>query len=420
MTDTTTPSVCPNCQHPHHLPGTECSTPVHHGPSHWHRCLCLARPGAALSCPPQMTCQGGTLGYADIWYLQHGHVLVGEDGTIAPGVFETGVASVGFPSGPDIAAAAPASVVVPAADRAADVDPVRCPLCPDARILDTPAQARNHFATVHPEQRLVGSGPWPLLANREQPADRAALRDRIADGQGEPAELRDLPREVRRLVHAVDRMRGDWAESSDERRAELWRTLHDASDAVWNRPLSVLPAPADRAAEELAKRVTRAIFALKSPAPPGSEHYRAGWDDGLEAAMDAARDAVVDRVAAETPPAETLDDDEGLRAKVDDATSTLRRIRSAIRTLKEQGATGRTYHQVITNALAGPRPDEVPEPETEADIVREHVTTVHLIGEQLTHVESWLWKRLAEVRAELPAVVARPGKDTETPQPKEA
>jgi hypothetical protein len=73
-------TACPNCSHPHHLPGTECQTPVHHGPNHWHLCLCLARPGAALSCPPQMACQGGTLGYADVWYLQHGHMLVGEDG----------------------------------------------------------------------------------------------------------------------------------------------------------------------------------------------------------------------------------------------------------------------------------------------------------------------------------------------------
>jgi hypothetical protein len=58
---------------------------------------------------------------------------------------------------------------------------------------------------------------------------------------------------------------------------------------------------ADRAADELAKTVTRAIFALKSPAPPGSEHYRAGWDDGLEAAIDAARDAVLRRMAGEAP-----------------------------------------------------------------------------------------------------------------------
>lgn len=46
---------------------------------------------------------------------------------------------------------------------------IRCPLCPDARPLDTPAEARDHFATQHPEQQLVGPGPWPLLGNREQP-----------------------------------------------------------------------------------------------------------------------------------------------------------------------------------------------------------------------------------------------------------
>lgn len=43
----------------------------------------------------------------------------------------------------------------------------------------------------------------------------------------------------------------------------------------------------------MAQHVARAIFALKSPLPAGSEHYRSGWDDGLEAAMDAARDAVL-------------------------------------------------------------------------------------------------------------------------------
>jgi len=52
--------------------------------------------------------------------------------------------------------------------------------------------------------------------------------------------------------------------------------------------------------------------------------------------------------------------------------------------------------------------DEEP---TEEQIVRDHVTTVHLIGEQLTTVESWLWKRLAEVRAEPSAAVPQPGKE---------
>lgn len=41
-----------------------------------------------------------------------------------------------------------------------------------------------------------------------------------------------------------------------------------------------------------ARRVAvRAIHALKSPPPEGSEHYRSGWDAGLEAAMDAVREA---------------------------------------------------------------------------------------------------------------------------------
>jgi hypothetical protein len=38
-------------------------------------------------------------------------------------------------------------------------------------------------------------------------------------------------------------------------------------------------------------------------------------------------------------------------------------------------------------------------PPTEEQVVRDHVTTVHLIGEQLTDIEAWLWERLADVRA---------------------
>jgi hypothetical protein len=52
---------------------------------------------------------------------------------------------------------------------------------------------------------------------------------------GEPRELAMLPVEVRQLVHAVDHMRDHWAEASEERRAELWRKVHEANDRVWNR-----------------------------------------------------------------------------------------------------------------------------------------------------------------------------------------
>ncbi|WP_199572695.1 hypothetical protein [Streptomyces murinus] len=56
---------------------------------------------------------------------------------------------------------------------------------------------------------------------------------------------------------------------------------------------AVVSPPPSRAAEEVAKHVTRSIFALKTPSPDGSAHYQSGWDDGLEAAMDAAQDAVL-------------------------------------------------------------------------------------------------------------------------------
>ena len=57
-----------------------------------------------------------------------------------------------------------------------------------------------------------------------------------------------------------------------------------------------------------------------------------------------------------------------------------------------------------------PQQPEAEEP-TEEQIVREHVTTVHLIGEQLAAVESWMWERLAEIRAVAPAVVAQPDEE---------
>ncbi|MFD4921182.1 hypothetical protein ACFWNE_07660 [Streptomyces goshikiensis] len=83
-----TSALCPDCQHEAHgLGDRECETAVHHGPSRMHRCLCLARPGAQTACPPQLDCQGGTLGYADIWCLQRGQSLRAVDGrTITPDI----------------------------------------------------------------------------------------------------------------------------------------------------------------------------------------------------------------------------------------------------------------------------------------------------------------------------------------------
>jgi hypothetical protein len=57
---------------------------------------------------------------------------------------------------------------------------------------------------------------------------------------------------------------------------------------------------------------------------------------------------------------------EQVRAKADEATATLRRVRSALATLKERGAVGRAYYRAITEALAGPCPDGTEQPTTEA------------------------------------------------------
>ena len=65
---------CPFCGHEPHLPGIECRTPIFHKPSGpHHMCLCLARSGATWACPPQMTCQGGAVGYVDLWKAQQRH-----------------------------------------------------------------------------------------------------------------------------------------------------------------------------------------------------------------------------------------------------------------------------------------------------------------------------------------------------------
>jgi hypothetical protein len=43
-----------------------------------------------------------------------------------------------------------------------------------------------------------------------------------------------------------------------------------------------------------ADRAVKAIWAMNSPEVPGSEHYRSGWADGLEAAMVTLRRLIMD------------------------------------------------------------------------------------------------------------------------------
>jgi hypothetical protein len=58
----------------------------------------------------------------------------------------------------------------------------------------------------------------------------------LGAGDSEVPELATLPPEVRRLVHAVDRMRDSWNNPDGKwTNDELWRHLHLCNDAVWGR-----------------------------------------------------------------------------------------------------------------------------------------------------------------------------------------
>ncbi|MFF5891202.1 hypothetical protein ACFY72_20825 [Streptomyces globisporus] len=71
----------------------------------------------------------------------------------------------------------------------------------------------------------------------------------------------------------------------------------------------------------------------------------------------------------------------------------------------------------LLGTTTGAGPDAEPEPLTEEQLIRQHVTTVHLIGDQLADVESWLWQRLADARDTTPpAAPAAPEEPTPAPQ----
>ncbi|MDX2954571.1 hypothetical protein [Streptomyces caniscabiei] len=199
---------------------------------------------------------------------------------------------------------AAASVVVPAADRAAPVLTAE-----EARALAEDLGYQLYRA----QDALAFVGECCDIADREQrpvttadvrewlkgarcgrqvavdAADRAALRDRIAE---------ELAARFTSGAEYTQGMRVAF-EGPDGGPATRMVTPFEAAEAV----LAVLPAPADRAAvlEEAADKLAEFI-ALHGP----TSRTVAGWT-GAEAFLRrmAAESAAVDRVAAETPPAET-------------------------------------------------------------------------------------------------------------------
>jgi hypothetical protein len=234
---------------------------------------------------------------------------------------------------------AASAAVVPAADRAALLGAAEIGTKPDLNVTRLPDAA--------------------LIADEQvRPADRAALRDR-----------------VRRAVCEAE----GFAWDSDMLEPDEYG---EVADAV----LAVLPAPADRAAvlTEAADKLAEFI-ALHGP----TSRTVAGWT-GAEAFLRrlAVESAVVDRVAAETPPAETEAHPPTTTWKVESP----RRDQWASwgATYDERDWAQERYESATANAPARP-----------FRLVR--ATTTYTVEAEHT-----------------PAVEAQPGKDTETPQPKEA
>ncbi|MFD5975532.1 hypothetical protein [Streptomyces bacillaris] len=102
----------------------------------------------------------------------------------------------------------------------------------------------------------------------------------------------------------------------------------------------------------------------------------------------AAPPAPADRAAVLREAAEAVDNTEFPNEYVDLFDNGARWASRLLRRLADDAAAG----------VQPPTEGEEPEPLTEAQIIRQHVTTVHLIGDQLADVESWLWQRLADAR----------------------
>lgn len=81
------------------------------------------------------------------------------------------------------------------------------------------------------ESPVVGYVPFVECGTPDLP-----VAPNLGAGDSEAPELATLSPEVRRLVHAVDRMRDSWNNPDGKwTNDELWRHLHGCNEAVWGR-----------------------------------------------------------------------------------------------------------------------------------------------------------------------------------------
>jgi hypothetical protein len=217
-----------------------------------------------------MTCQGGALGYGDIWYLQRGHSLSSANGVITPEVLATTpTPSAAAPSAPD--------------DRAALLQRI-------AKAVQGVLPMSSSLACD-----VVADA---VLAVLPEPADGADLRRKLASSErirenadfhlGQEMARRQLAeKETARLRAVVARLR-QMTDHWEQQLPEVIRTpaVVSAIRAVLERAETEPSAPADRAAILLwaADRLDADMerFFSEWPDEPRNSPYALGRKDAAD------------------------------------------------------------------------------------------------------------------------------------------
>ncbi|SHI67520.1 hypothetical protein [Streptomyces sp. 3214.6] len=254
-----------------------------------------------------------------------------------------------------------ATVRVPATDQtalSAQFDGQSCPHCPDGH-----------------QSPTGGSQPWSAWVAAERDGDGQPVQITVARSAGAHVAESDAqwvrerlnsPAEASALTAKLKRVRDLHRETCILARGEVGRTafrcsMCEALDAPANL---VLPEPADRTAEwraaaEFVEAMNEGCGKTACDACTTREDVAdALRDTGRRLAAESA--AVVPGRADDETRGETDSEDEALRAKVDEATATLRRVRALTKDWSSRVLPHSQAHRLLTevrDALAGPRPD---------------------------------------------------------------
>jgi hypothetical protein len=164
------------------------------------------------------------------------------------------------------------------------------------------------------------------------------------------------------------------------------------------------PAPTDQAAirDRIAARLAKEFttdgattqgMAVSFEGPDGWPATRMVTPDEAAAAVLAVLPAPADRAAVLREAAAAIQD-------------VIDRDRARFPARSNDRAALGAARQIVLGLIDGPRhmaakaqqPTDTETPATEEQTVRDHVTALHLIGEQLAGIESWMWEHLADVR----------------------